>query len=86
MVLQSVNNNRTRLEASSLYCVWVRNECQPGAPLVCIWIDSTNEGMLRAIGCDDVTEEPARTSVADAEDNSDAAVESPANGNFPFSG
>lgn len=70
MVLQTFNNDRPGTRASFIYCVWVRDEHQPGAPLVCIWIDGTNEGLLRAIGHDAVTEKSA-AGVAEAQDDSE---------------
>jgi hypothetical protein len=40
MVLQTFNKNLRGSKASSLYCVWVRKQQKPGAPLECVWIDS----------------------------------------------
>jgi hypothetical protein len=39
MVLQTFNKKLGKSKASSLYCVWVRNEREYGAPLTCIWIN-----------------------------------------------
>jgi hypothetical protein len=33
------NNSKNSLARRSLYCVWVRKDDRPSAPLVAIWID-----------------------------------------------
>jgi hypothetical protein len=76
MVLQTVNKNRQDHQASSLCCVWMRRDLEPGRPLVCLWIDSTTEGTLRAIGYNNAEEIPAGSAVGGAEDGVEGAVES----------
>lgn len=33
------NNSKNSLARRSLYCVWVRKDDHPSAPLVAIWVD-----------------------------------------------
>jgi hypothetical protein len=40
MVLQGVNKKIRDSKASSLYCIWIKNEQQPGSALTAVWIDS----------------------------------------------
>jgi hypothetical protein len=72
-VLQTVNKIRMSSEASSLHCVWVRNERESGAPLVCVWMDTSNGGILRVAGCGMVPEIPAHAKGDNLDENSECA-------------
>jgi hypothetical protein len=68
-MLQAIHQNREAPRASSIYCQWIRDHRNPGAPLVAVWIDSDMRCFERELvsnsGAEhlqhDVLEEPGGT-------------------------
>jgi len=68
-MLQTVHKKVSNARASSLYCVWVTRDGNPGSRLTAIWIDSSM-GAFRAQCAGSCEVEQATKGAAEAEDGS----------------
>jgi len=62
-MLQTVHKIDATRKASSIYCVWITKDGNPGSPLVAIWVDSAMRAMESQF--DSAAEQVATEEVAD---------------------
>jgi hypothetical protein len=58
-MFKTENTSQDFATRQALYCVWIPANETPGAPLVCVWMDS----MMRAFECEVEKVEEASSSV-----------------------